>query len=162
MNKKLKLILILVCVVMTFTGIVLWAFLQQDGLKERTVIKINGETSKTLKAELTDFYPECEQEYKIILSGASAENYAITLNFRNDKNSGALENYLTVTITTKTVTISKQLSELLNGESVKLGKNANEITITYAMPAATGNEAQGTTADFYIDLTAKNIDDNGK
>lgn len=157
MDKRLKLILILVCVVMTFIGIVLLAVLQeQDSLKEHTVIELNGETSKTLKAELTDFYPGIKQEYKIILNGESVENYQITLNFRNDKNSGDLKNYLTVTITTKDVTIQKQLKDLLDGDKVELGNNSNEITIVYAMPEDTGNEAQGTTAEFYIDLTASN------
>lgn len=157
MNKRLKPILILVCVVMAFTGIVIWAVLQdQNNLKERTVIKLNGETSKTLKAELSGLYPGNEQEYKIILNGELAEDYEITLNFSNDENSGALENYLIVTITTKDVTIQKQLKELLDGEKIELGGNANEITIVYAMPEDTGNEAQGATADFYINLTAKN------
>lgn len=156
MNKRLKLILILVCVVMAFTGIVIWAvFQEQNTLKEHTVIELNGETSKTLKADLTGFYPGSEREYAITLTGEFAENYEITLNFRNDKHSGELENYLTVTITTKNVTIQKQLKELLDGEEIELGNDANEITITYVMPEDTGNEAQGATADFYIDLTAK-------
>ncbi len=157
MNKKLKLILILVCVVMAFTGVVIVAVVQEQGnLKERTVIELNGETNKTLKTELTGFYPGSEREYKIILRGEASENYETTLNFRSDKSSGALENYIIVTITTKGVTIKKQLKELLDGEKAELGKNASEITITYAMPENTGNEAQGTTADFYIDFTAKN------
>ncbi len=157
MNKKLSIALILVCVVLAVSGVVVWCVLQnQNNLKTNTVIEINGETSKTLKAELTGFYPGNEQEYKIILKGDSSENYIVTLNFRNDEKHGTLENYLTVKITTKNKTIEKDLKDLLDGEKVELGKNANEICISYAMPENTGNEAQGTTAAFYIDLTAKN------
>lgn len=157
MKKKSMLILILVCVVMALTGMVLWMVMQeQNELQEQTVIELNGETSKTLKADLTGFYPGSEQEYKIILRGETASDYEITLNFRNDQNSGALENYLTVTVTTNEVTIRKQLKELFEGDGVELGSGISEITITYEMPETTGNEAQGASADFYIDLTAKN------
>lgn len=156
MKKKTYIILILVCVLMAFVGIIIWGVMQkQDNLKENTVIEINGETSKTLKAELTGFYPGNEQEYKIILKGDSADNYEITLNFRNDEKHGTLGNYLIVKITTKDMSIEKKLKDLLDGEKIELGKNANEIYVSYAMPENTGNEAQGTTAAFYIDLTAK-------
>lgn len=138
-------------------GGITWAVLQkQSNMEANTVIELNGETSKTLKAELTDFYPGSEQEYKIVLTGETAGNYIITLDFRDVKNSGSLENYLTATIKAKDITIQKQLKELLDGEEIELGKGVGEITIVYAMPTDTGNEAQGTTADFYIDLTAKN------
>lgn len=156
MKKKLSLILILVCVVMAFTGVVMFVVLQgQSNLKANTVIELNGETRKNLKAELTGFYPGNAQEYKITLTGEEAENYVVTLNFRRDNDGGALENYLTVTITTKDVKVEKQLKDLLDGEKLELGKNASEITITYAMSEDADNEAQGTTADFYIELTAK-------
>lgn len=156
MKKKLTLILILACVVMAFTGVVMYAVLQGHGnLKEHTVIELNGETRKNLKAELTGFYPGNEQSYKITLTGEESENYAVTLNFYEDKKGGTLENYLTVTITTKDVKVEKQLKELLDGEKLELGKNASEITIAYFMSEDADNEAQGATADFYIELTAK-------
>lgn len=158
MKKKLYIILILVCVVTAFTGVIMWGVLQeqQAELTENTVIEVSGETEKTVKAELTGFYPGDKQEYNITLKGEMSEDYLVTLTFRDDKNADGLENYLTVTIKTKEVTIEKQLKEVLSGEKIELGSNANEITIIYAMSEETGNEAQGTTADFYIDLTAEN------
>lgn len=155
MKKLFKLILLLGCMVITFMGIVIWAvLLTRGGLQPNTVIKLNGVTHKTLQAELSGFYPGNEQEYKIVAMGEGAESYEITLAFRSNEKSGGLENYLTVTIETKDVTIEKPLTELLDGESIVLGKNANEITIRYVMHEDTGNEAQGTSADFYIDFTA--------
>lgn len=158
MKKKLYIILILVSVITAFTGVIIWGVLQeqQTELTENTVIEVSGETKKTVKAELVGFYPSSKQTYTITLAGETSQDYLVTINFRDDNKSGGLENYLIVTITTKEVTIEKPLKEFLKGEKVELGKNANEITITYAMPEDTGNEAQGTTADFYIDLTAEN------
>lgn len=138
-------------------AVVTWTVLQrQSNLEETTVIELNGATSKTLKAELTDFYPGSEQEYKIVLTGETAGNYVISLNFRDVKNSGSLEKYLTATIKANDITIQKQLKELLDGEVIELGKGVEQITIVYEMSEDIGNEAQGTTADFYIDLQAKN------
>lgn len=155
MKKLFKLIVLLGCMAITFIGIVIWAvLLTQGGLKPNTVIKLNGATYKTLQAELSGFYPGNEQEYKIVTTGEGTERYDVTLAFRGNAKSGGLENYLIVIVTTKEVTIEKPLTELLDGDPIELGKNANEITVTYVMPEDTGNEAQGTTADFYIDFTA--------
>lgn len=157
-KNSIKIILILVSVAMAFAGVVIWSAQEKDVLKEDTVIEISGETNKTLKAELAGFYPGGEKEYVISLSGDSASEYDITLTFRDDEDteSGDLENYLTVKITTEEITIEKTLKELLQGETLALGKTSDGIKIVYAMPQEIGNESQGTTADFYIDFTAKN------
>lgn len=166
MKKKSKyrfLLVLLTCIVLAFAGFLFWSLLQkQENLKAHTVIKIRGETTKTLHADLDGFYPGSEQSYEIALSGESPETYEITLHFRSAAGSGNLGDYLLVTIRTKEVTIEKQLKDLLGGKKVSLGTNANEITITYTMPESTGNEAQGATADFYIDLMAKNTEQNNQ
>lgn len=157
MKKRLMFVLMLVCVVMSFTGIVIWFVLQgESNLEENTVIDLNGETSKSLKAELAGFYPGCEREYSIVLKGDLSDDYYVELDFRSDSESGGLESYLVVTIKTDSVTIERQLRDLLDNGKIELGKNANEITIIYAMPGDVGNEAQGTSATFYVDVSAKN------
>lgn len=157
--KKIALVLILLCIATEVMGVAIYSALQEQGdLKENTVIELNGETRKSLRTELMGFYPGIEREYKITLSGEGSENYVVTLDFRGDKNGGALENYLTVTIETKDIKVEKRLKELLDGEELRLDKNASEITITYSMPEDTDNGAQGATADFYIELTAKSDD----
>ncbi len=159
MNKKLMIILIFVSVALTIIGIATWNVMRSgENLEEHTVITVNGETSKTLKAALSDFYPGNTQEYSISLEGGSVENYYVTLNFRNDEKSGSLVEFLTVKISTKEFTTEKTLKELLDGDGVMLGQNANEIKISYTMSENVGNEAQGTTALFYIDLMVKNSD----
>lgn len=156
MGKKIKIVLIAICVALAFTGVAIWGLVQKSGdeLKENTTIKIEGETSKTLHANLSGFYPGASKEYTINLSGDSAKDYEISLSFRDD-NSEGLKNYLTVEIVTGEKSIEKSLSELLEGKEITLGKNATEIKIAYSMPTETGNEAQGASAAFYIDLKAK-------
>lgn len=155
--NKMKVVLILVCVVMAFTGVGIYASLQSESqLEANTQITVDGNTSKTFKAQLTGFYPGCTQEYKISLTGDLADNYNVTMSFRNDKKQGGLENYITVVISAADFKLEKPLKDLLDGESIDLGTNANEITIAYTMPTEAGNEAQATTCDFYVDVTAKN------
>lgn len=158
MNNKIKVVLVLVCVAMAFTGVGIFISLQsQSKLEAHTQINVEGETtSKTLKATLTGFYPGCTQEYQIGLTGDLADSYNVTLTFRNDKKQGGLENFITVVISTSNFTLEKPLKDLLNGDVIDLGTNASQITISYTMPTDTDDEAQGTTCDFYVDLTAKN------
>lgn len=158
MNNKIKVVLILVCVAMAFTGVGIYMSLQsQNKLEANTQINVEGETtSQTLKAKLTGFYPGCTQQYQISLNGELADSYTVTLSFRNDKKQGGLENFITVVISTSNFTLEKPLKDLLNDEVIDLGTNASQITISYTMPTDTGDEAQGTTCDFYVDLTAKN------
>lgn len=150
--------IVLLCVAMASTGVVTWAITQKDTeLEEETVVEINDESENTLKANLSGFYPGSEQEYVVKLTGDGSE-YSVTLKFRNDNENGRLEEYLTVKIEANGNVIEKPLSEALDGEEISLGKGISEIKIIYAMSEETGNEAQGTTANFYIDITAKNID----
>lgn len=155
MSKRLNIILIAACVLMTVFGSVISSVMNaQSDLKENTVIKVNGETDKTLKAELSGFYPGCEKEYIIVLKGSLASESCVTLEFRNGENNGGLENYINVKITAGEITVEKPLKDLFDGNKIDFGSKVSEIKITYAMPENTGNEAQGTTAFFYIDVTA--------
>ncbi len=156
MSKKIKIVLIAICVALTFTGISIWGVLRsQNDIQGKTVVAVNGDTNKTLTAELSDFYPGLTKTFEIRLDGSAADDYVVTLNFRHEQG-GKLEDYLMVVISTSEIKIEKTLKELLDGEEISLGKNADEIYISYTMPESVGNESQGTTANFYIDLTAKN------
>lgn len=151
--------LTLVCVALSFTGIGLrFALLAETKLEEHTEISLRGETNTTLSAELSGFYPGSEQEYEIALTGEGAGDYYVSLNFRADARSGGLEEYLNVRILAGDFTTEKNLKELLDGEALDLGRGAEEIRLVYAMPANTGNEAQGTVTEFLIDVIASNAE----
>lgn len=160
MNKgnKLKYIIIIISIVLTLTGVVILGILQNNNnLKDKTVVEINGETSKTLKAEIKGLYPGKTEEYTILFEGDSAEEYIITLNFFDD-NGGDLKNYILVRIETNNSSIEKPLNELLDGDLVSLGQGVAEIKILYTMPIDTGDEAQGASVVFYVELNARNIE----
>ena len=155
MSKKIQLILLIITVVMSFTGIAIWGSIRSgNNLNESTTIIIDGETNKTLKADIGNLYPGKSSEYVINLSGDTANEYAITLKFHND-NGGVLKDYVSVEIKTENVTISKTLSQLLDGELISLGDNVTAITLCYTMSADAGNETQGSDIVFFIDLNAK-------
>ena len=160
MRKKIQVISMMMNAVMCFIGIAICCFFCScSDLKEDITIVINGETSKTLKAEIGNLYPGKSSEYVISLSGKAAQEYDITLKFHND-NGGVLKDYVSVEIKTENVTVNKTLRELLNGESVSLGNNISKITICYTMSENAGNETQGGDIVFFIDLHAEKIENN--
>jgi hypothetical protein len=81
----------------------------------------------------------------------------ITLDFNGD-NDGTLKNFIEVKIKTNESSINKTLNELLEGDLISLGIGVTEITISYTMPIEVGNEAQGVSVVFYIELEAKTIE----
>lgn len=142
-SNGIKYVLIFVCIVMVVAGASIFGVIKSDGdLKEKTVIELSGETTKTLKAELSGFFPGCKKEYGISLQGISASSYLITLSFKNDEKSGGLEDYIAVKIIAGEKTVEKPLTELLGGEPIELGTHSNELKIIYAMPENVGNEAR--------------------
>lgn len=154
-TNRLKYVIIIISIVLTLTGVVILGLLQNNNnLEENTVIEVNGETSKTLKAEIKGLYPGKTEEYTILLKGDSTEEYSITLNFFDD-NGGELKKYIVVRIETNNNSIEKSLEELLEGELISLGQGVTEITILYTMPIDVGDEAQGASIVFYVELNAK-------
>ena len=157
-SNKLTYLIIIISIVLTLTGVAVWGTLQKnDNLEENTVVEINGETSKTLKSDIKGLYPGQTVDYVISLTGDYAEEYSTTLKFFGD-NGGELKEYVLVGIITNNVTIEKPLQEILNADVILLGEGITEITISYTMPIDTGDEAQGASVVFYIELNAKNIE----
>ncbi len=159
MRRKVGYILTLAAVVMAIIGVLIWFNLKDDGsLEKRTTLTINGETTKTLKAEIGGINPGDTKEYTINIIGKAAPDYYFTLVFRKNEevetDRNTLGKYVNVTISTGSVTVRKNLEELFGGETIELGKKAQNITITYSMPLEIGNEAMGAEARFFIDVSA--------
>lgn len=161
MKKRIKRILILVCIAMSFVGVAFWFVLKdENNLRDNYVINLNGDNvqEKLPVININEIYPGCEKTCSITLKGSLSEKYDVALDFHEDKSkNNDLVDYLNVRIETKEKNIEKKLKELLNGEKVELGNNASKITITYYMPTSIGNESQDTSAAFYIELIAKSI-----
>ena len=157
-GNKLKYILIIISIILTLTGVVLFTTMQDNNeLKENTVIEIDGATTKTLKAEIDGLYPGKTEEYVISFIGDDIKDYLITLDFNGD-NDGTLKNFIEVEIKTNESSINKTLNELLEGDRISLGTGVTEIIISYTMPIEVGNDAQGVSVVFYIELEAKTIE----
>ena len=153
MSKKIKYVLVLACVAAAFVGATIFFLLQSENEAiDRTTISINGETTKTLAADIKGLYPGGKSEYEIALDGGS--DFEITLSFR-DKSDGGLKEYIDVKITVGDKTIEKPLAELLDGGEISLGRNVGTIGIVYLMDEHAGNETQGADICFFIDITAK-------
>lgn len=154
MRRKVGYILTLCAVATAFIGLLLWFNLKTDGvLASKTTLKIDSASTKTLTAEIKDIYPGESGEYEINLTGDGASAYIVKLDFKK-RGDGTLGKYLTVTISTGSVTVEKSLEELFEGAEVELGANAEKITIKYSMPLDVGNEAQGAKTSFYLDVIA--------
>lgn len=157
-GSKLKYILIIISIILTLTGVVLLATMKDNNeLKENTVIEIDGATTKTLKAEINGLYPGKTEEYVISFAGDNIKDYLITLDFNGDDD-GVLKNYIEVEIKTNDSSINETLNDLLKGDLISLGTGVTEIIISYTMPIEAGNEAQGESIVFYIELEAKTIE----
>ncbi len=159
MNNKIKIILILVCVAMAFTGIGIWGYLKANDTLQPEIdneVVVDGETHKEFKAELTGFAPLTTKEYKISLKGDAANSYNVKLRFC-DSDNGALQQYLTVTITAGEFEMAGvPLASLFGMQEINLGTNASEIVIAYTMIDTDDNASQGTACDFRIEIIASN------
>ncbi|MBR5192297.1 MAG: hypothetical protein IKW33_02700 [Clostridia bacterium] len=154
-SNNIKYILIIISIILTLACVGLFFSMQNNNnLNKNTIINVSEETNLTLKAEIKDLYPGKTEDYVISFVGNNAEDYFITLNF-NGANDGKLKNYIKVEIKTENSVINKTLLELLNGELISLGKGVKEINISYTMPVDVGNEAQGTTISFNVEIEAK-------
>lgn len=152
MSKKLKVFLIILSVAMAITGAIIAVNLGRDNvLAANTTLAVEGKTTRSWKVAINDLYPGKSQSYTINFTG-KAQTYLVSLSFRKGEDS-SLNEFITVNIDSDGVAVEKRLSELIDGTAIECNQTTDKITITYTMPTAIGNEAQGTAAKFYIDLT---------
>ncbi len=156
--NKLKFLTIIFSIVLTLFGIVILGTLKNNSdLNNQTTINLNGETVETLKMDIDGFYPGKTVDYNITLNGDATNDYIVSLKFYND-NGGALKKYLNVKITANNETLTKPLEDFLTGNSIYVGNGVKKITISYMMPIETGDEAQGASVSFFVELNAKYVE----
>lgn len=114
------------------------------------------EPSRELSVTLSDFVPGRTQSTDITLAAANGESFVITLAFTREEES-PLADFLTVTISVGDKTIeTATLAAYLDGKTIAFDYVATKdetLTISYTMPETVGDEAQGATADFRLDIT---------
>lgn len=157
LNNRIYKILTLLATSLSLIGCVLFSQVRRAiSLESNTTITLSENETATLKADLKDIYPGSENKYIVNLNNESRASYSVSLKFDGGINKGNLDQYLTVTFESESVSFTKLLKEVLSSkETFDMGNNVKHIKLTYLMPSEIGNEAQNSFADFYIDISAK-------
>ncbi|MBO6263022.1 MAG: hypothetical protein J6N93_01950 [Clostridia bacterium] len=160
-KRRTRNILILILIIFTLVGIALFFFIRQvqSDFSEEITVEIHGTTTSVLTVDDLNLKPGEYREYAVNLKSDVDIEYTIDLDFV-ETDDGGLKNFINTEIKCLDETHTKALCDLLNGEDkitfkCPLQKDVvTQIVIRYYMPIETGNEAQGTAADFNVVLTA--------
>ena len=160
-RRRARNILILILIIYTLVGIAFFFFVRQvqRDFKEEMTVEIHGNTTSVLAVDNLNLKPGEYREYAVNLKSDADVEYTIDLDFV-ETDDGGLKNFINTEIRCLDETHTKPLYDLLNGEekitfNCQLQKNVvTQIFIRYYMPIETGNEAQGTAANFNVVLTA--------
>lgn len=159
MSKRNIILIAIVAVILA--GVVLLAvvmFNNNEFIKNITLSE-DGVTHETLEFSANGLHPGETRAYTLNLKSVITDRYIISFAFEETKD-GELKNYIDVILTYGDEKYECKLADLLDGQTLSFENVAIEadetavITITYYMPEDVGNEAQKTTADFDIILTA--------
>lgn len=162
MKKYFKFILVSLCAALSLTGVLLYFHFKQNMVMDKvTIITIKEDVVKNLAVKIDDIAPGSENNYVINIESNDISVFNISLTFYNGDNPGNLSDYLSLSLKANDLNIEKPLKSILEDkETIDLGRNVKEISLTYKMPIDVGNEAQNSYANFYIDLIAKANKDN--
>lgn len=156
-NVWVKRILLIALAVVILLGIVLVALLlsTNDKLVKNVKLVEDGITKEELKFIANGLHPGDEKTYTLNLTSKIAGDYTVNFEFIEEKN-GQLKNFIWVTLSYGDESYTYLLADLLDGQDVAfichISKDAAVITVKFDMPLDTGNEAQGTSADFFASL----------
>lgn len=155
---KVKRILLIALALVILLGIVLVVLLlvNNDKIVKNIKLKEEGVTKEKLAFSANGLHPGDEKEYTLNITSKVAGKYSIHFDFIEDKD-GLLKSFIDVTLTYGEQSYTYSLAELLDGQTVdfvcEVSNDPAVITVKFVMPIETGNEAQGTYADFFADLT---------
>lgn len=155
---KVKRILLIALALVILLGVVLVALLlaNNDKIVKNIKLKEDGITKESLEFSANGLHPGDEKEYTINITSSVVGKYSVKFDFIEDKD-GLLKSFIDVTLTYGDTSYTYTLAELLDGQTINFVCDvSNEpavITVKFVMPIETGNEAQGTYADFFANLT---------
>ncbi len=139
-----------------------WVFTSHDKyLNKSTVNLSNGdEVNAELGVDLGSLYPGASLSYTFNLKANKGDGFNITASFI-EKGPTTIKEYVNVEIRLNGERIdSDSLNAYLGGKTVNFraefgNTNLQEVELIYTMSAEVGDEAQGATADFDINISAK-------
>ena len=129
-----------------------------DDLKESIKVNSDGVTYETLTVKDLKLTPDESREYTVSLTCAASGSYYISLDYEEMKD-GGMKSFVDVTVKCGEAEVyNGSLTKLLDEDHIIKFEgelHATEplvVSICYKMPYSIGNEAQGTYADFKIDM----------
>ncbi len=162
MSKKVSYILILSLVLVTVAGISIgtWNYTSQDKFIDEKTIILQEQSQAEMEINLSGICPGMTVSYEIHLQANENDYFDITLDFQKTT-SDSLAQYIDVEIKLHGEKVdSAKLSDYLGGKQSTFPiqfdhTTAMDIEIVYIMGLDVGDEAQNTTADFTILLSAE-------
>ncbi len=162
MNNRLSRILILVILVEVLLAIIIcvWAFAYKQRFTDDVTIVLDQTPQTQLEVELYDMYPGASKSYEIHLKADLGKTYNLALNFQKTK-ACTIAQFIDVQVKLGDELIdSAKLEEYLDGKKVSFPMDFDsqtmiDIEIIYSMDDSVGDEAQNTTADFNLILSAR-------
>lgn len=160
MTRKLVYVLTIILTIVIVFGIVIGIFVLKRQNEFSKDIKLSGEeVGEELDVSLEGFYPGRSLSYTVNFGAASSFSYDVVLSFVADGDC-ALAEFIVLNISLNGEEIAEgKLSAYIGGESCAFTLPKSEdgavLKLEYTMPEETGNEAQGTTADFKVQIEAK-------
>ena len=159
-NKSINM-LIVALLMAGVMAVMLFVFIEDahDKFEENITVDANGVTETLLEVRDLQLIPTQKSEYSVNLVCAASGDYYVYLDYIEEKD-GGMKPFVVVNVSCDGKELySGRLEELLDTDLViefeeKLeADEPRVITFVYEMPYETGNEAQGTYADFDIKLT---------
>ena len=161
-NKSINMF-IAAMVLLCLIAIMLIVFLHRahENFDDAVTVKANGVTESVFKVRDLTLTPTDVKEYDVNLYCEATGDYKISLDYR-EIHDGGMKDYVRVQIIFgEEVIYDGWLSDIIDKDIIVdfVGElhETDPLTLTfrYEMPRNIGNEAQGTSADFDIVLTAK-------
>ncbi len=161
-SKKTSYLLILSLVVITMLGVVIgvWFYVSQDKFSNEKTIVLNEQPQTEMEVSLSGLCPGMSISYEIHLKANEGDSFGLTMDFKKT-DADSLAPFVDVEVKLGGETLDgAKLFEYLDGKQITfptefVGTSNIDIEIVYSMGIEVGDEAQNTTADFNIVLSAK-------
>ncbi len=162
MNTRVSYNIIKALIVITMISIVIgvWGYESQDEFANEQTIVLNEQPRTEMEVSLSGLVPGMSVSYEIHLKADEGDSFGITMDFeKTDKDS--LARFVDVEVRSSGEKIDgAKLSEYLGGRQITFPTEFDstseiDIEIVYSMGIDVGDDAQNTTADFNILLSAK-------
>ena len=165
MNKKTVFIIISALLMLGLMASMLLMLMMKAHVNFPKNIKVreDGVTEDVFAIRDLQLCPTESKEYEIDLFCDASGDYNITMAY-GERKQGTMKHYVDVVVKANGETVYQgKLSKLIDGKEIVsfdgtlLAEHPLTVTVTYTMPYETGNEAQGTSADFDIHLKIQKI-----